>query len=565
MRRLVIALIGICFVAAPADAATPDAAVGTYDVSGVLTSLDRSAVAATGAAIVEADHGALVVTASPSDLRRLRRLPYRVTARVAPAGPEPPQTARARTFPPPDSGYHTYEEWVDETAGVVAAHPSLVTRTQIGTSYEGRPLWALKVSDNVATDEAEPEILFTHNQHGREHLTVEMALYLLHELTGGYAGDPRVRAAVDTREIWIVPSLNPDGAEFDVATGDYVRWRKNRQPPPAPASAIGTDLNRNWSFQWGCCGGSSGDPASETYRGPSPFSAPETQAARSFVQSRRVGGVQQIKAAIDFHTYGELVLWPYGHTSADTATGLDADQHAAYLAIGQSMAAASGYTAEQASDLYITDGTIDDWLWGAEGVFAFTFEMYPRTDSPGFYPPDEVIAEQTARNREAVLRLIEIADCPYRATGRQAQYCPVSAPPPPPPPPPAADPAAVVSPSPAPAPRAVTRALTSRAGVRRDGRVRLRIECRARATTRCRGTITLRARLPGGRGRATTIARASYSVAAGRRTITLRLRRPARRALRSRATLAATATLATRQSSTAASSRSRRVVLVRRR
>lgn len=324
MRRLAIVLIGLCFVAAPAAAAGPEPVVGTYDVGGVLTSLDRSAVAATGAAIIEADHASVVVTASAADLRRLRRLPYRVTPHIAPAAPAGPDAPQTRAFPASDSGYHTYQDWVDETAAIVAAHPSLVTRTQIGTSYENRPIWALKVSDNAAADEAEPEILFTHNQHGREHLTVEMALYELHELTGAYATDARIRAAVDSREIWIVPSGNPDGAEFDVATGDYVLWRKNRQPPPpAPGSTIGTDLNRNWSFQWGCCpGGSSGDPASETYRGPSPFSAPETQAVRNLVVSRRVGGVQQITAAIDVHTYGELVLWPYGYTFADTAPPL---------------------------------------------------------------------------------------------------------------------------------------------------------------------------------------------------------------------------------------------------
>ncbi len=533
MRRLVIALIGLCAVAAPAAAAVPEASVGTYEVGGVLTSLDRSAVAATGAAIIEADHASVIVTASAADLRRLRRLPYRVTAHVAPAAPaapEAPDATQARAFPADDSGYHTYQEWVDETTAIVAAHPSLVTRTQIGTSYENRPIWALKVSDNAATDEAEPEILFTHNQHAREHLTVEMALYLLHELTGQYATDARIRASVDSREIWIVPSVNPDGAEFDVATGDYVLWRKNRQPPPpGPDSAIGTDLNRNWDFQWGCCpGGSSGDPASETYRGPSPFSAPETRAVRDLVVSRRIGGTQQIKAAIDFHTYGELVLWPYGYTLDDTAPGLETDQHAAFVAIGQSMAASNGYTAQQASDLYITDGAIDDWLWGAEGIFAFTFEMYPTTSSPGFYPPDEVIAAQTSRNREAVLRLLEIADCPYRAIGKQATYCPAPGEPPALPPP-AAPPVGLgppPPPPPAPAPRAVAGALTSRAGVAADGRVRLRIDCRTTAATRCRGTLTLKARLPRGRGRTTTIARRTYSVATGRRTLTLRLRLP---------------------------------------
>lgn len=545
MRSLVIALVGLWVMAAPAAAASAAPLVGTYDVEGVRTSLDRSAVAGTGAAIVDADRDSVVVTASPSDLRRLERLRFRVT-RI---------DVRA-AFPAADSGYHTYQEWVDETTALVAAHPALVARTQIGTSYENRPIWALKVSDNASADEAEPEVLFTHGQHAREHLTVEMAMYLLHELTDGYASDARIRAIVDSREIWIVPSVNPDGAEFDVAAGSYAFWRKNRQP--ASASEIGTDLNRNWSFQWGCCpGGSSGDPVSETYRGPSPFSAPETQAVRNLVQSRRIGGVQQITAAIDFHTYGELVLWPYGYTADDTAPGLDADQHATFVAIGQSMAASNGYTPQQASDLYITDGAIDDWLWGTEGVFAFTFEMYPTTPSPGFYPPDEAIAPQTARNREAVLRLLEIADCPYRAIGKEATYC---APPLPPPAPPQAGNA----PPPASPRRALATALTARAAVARDGRMRLRVRCRTTGTAKCRGTITLRARLPGRRGRS-TIARVSYVVAAGTKTLRLRLRAAARRALRTRNELSAAVTIATRQPSGATRSRSRRITLVRRR
>jgi hypothetical protein len=52
--------------------------------------------------------------------------------------------------------------------------------------------------------------------------------------------------------------------------------------------------------------------------------------------------------------------------------------------------------------------------------------MYPRTSTPGFYPPDEVIARETARNRDAALYLLEQSDCPYRASGKQAQYCAAS-------------------------------------------------------------------------------------------------------------------------------------------
>jgi hypothetical protein len=186
---------------------------------------------------------------------------------------------------------------------------------------------------------------------------------------------------------------------------------------------VGTDLNRNWSYQWGCCGGSSGSTSSETYRGPSAFSAPESARLRDFVNGRVVNGVQQIKMNIDFHTYSELVLWPYGYTTANTAPGLGADQQATFATIGQQMAATNGYTPEQSSDLYIADGTSIDWMWGAHGIWAYTFEMYPASGGGGFYPPDEVIPAQTSRNREAVLILSEYADCPYRAIGKQAQYC----------------------------------------------------------------------------------------------------------------------------------------------
>jgi hypothetical protein len=94
--------------------------------------------------------------------------------------------------------------------------------------------------------------------------------------------------------------------------------------------------------------------------------------------------------------------------------------------MGQAMAATNGYVPEQASDLYITDGTINDWLYGTHGILNYTFEMYPDTASQGgFYPPDEVIPAETARNRSAILYLLEQADCPYDVIGKGTQYCSV--------------------------------------------------------------------------------------------------------------------------------------------
>ncbi|OQD52503.1 carboxypeptidase [Streptomyces phaeoluteigriseus] len=383
----------------------------------------RTAIAGSGVSVDEADEETVVVSGRADQIRKLRAQGYE----VAPLGAAPDRTAegevRLYDFPSADARYHNYAEMNAEIDQRVAAYPNIISKRVIGTSYQGRNIVAIKISDNVGTDEAEPEVLFTHHQHAREHLTVEMALYLIRELGAGYGTDSRVTNMVNNREIWIVPDLNPDGGEYDVATGAYRSWRKNRQPNSG-STAVGTDMNRNWAYRWGCCGGSSGSPSSETYRGTAPESAPEVKVVANFVRSRVVGGVQQIKAGIDFHTYSELVLWPFGYTSADTTTGMTADDRNAFATVGRSMAASNGYTPEQASDLYITDGSIDDYLWGTHKIFAYTFEMYPGSSGGGgFYPPDEVIERETARNKDAVLQLLENSDCMYRSIGKQAQYC----------------------------------------------------------------------------------------------------------------------------------------------
>lgn len=434
-RRLILAAtlaIGLLATASAPVSADPAPAPGAgsaaespateYRVLGPRTLDDRNAVARTGASIDGVEHGVLHVTATAAEAKAIGALGFQLEA-----VPAPPARAAGDVgtfdFPSADSGYHNYAELTAVINQVVADHPSIARKSSIGSSYQGRDLPVVKISDNVGTDENEPEILFNSQQHAREHLTVEMAIYLLNLFTDGYGSDSRITNIVNTREIWIVPTVNPDGSEYDIATGSYRSWRKNRQPNSG-STYVGTDLNRNWGYNWGCCGGSSGSTSSETYRGPSAFSAPETQALRNFVNGRVVGGVQQIKANIDFHTYSQLVLWPYGYTTANTATGMNTDQYNTFATLGRQMAATNGYTPEQSSDLYITDGDSLDWLWATHKIFAYTFEMYPGSSGGGgFYPPDEVIPRETSRNREAVLILSEYADCPYRVISKQAQYC----------------------------------------------------------------------------------------------------------------------------------------------
>ncbi|MFF3324600.1 M14 family metallopeptidase [Streptomyces sp. NPDC002889] len=408
---------------APAAATSDDEQVTQYQIHGPADVAARTAIAATGVSIDEVDDHTVVVSANAAQAKRLRALGHTLRALPAPAARRATGEVTPFDFPSADSRYHNYAEMTAEINQRIAQYPSIMSKRVIGKSYQGRDIVAIKVSDNVATDENEPEVLFTHHQHAREHLTVEMALYLLRELGEDYGTDSRITNAVNGREIWIVPDLNPDGGEYDIATGSYRSWRKNRQPNTG-SSYVGTDMNRNWNYKWGCCGGSSGSTSSETYRGRTPESAPEVKVIADFVRGRVVGGKQQIKTGIDFHTYSELVLWPFGYTTANTAPGLTQDDRDAFATVGQKMAASNGYTPEQSSDLYITDGSIDDWLWGNQKIFAYTFEMFPSSfGGGGFYPPDEVIERETSRNRDAVLQLLENSDCMYRSIGKEAQYC----------------------------------------------------------------------------------------------------------------------------------------------
>jgi hypothetical protein len=385
---------------------------GSYRIYNVTTREQRTRIAQTGAAIDEVGPNYVVISATSAEARRIGTLGFKLE-----------QEFRTLDFPAADSGYHNYTEMSNEILSVANAKPSIVSRFSIGKSYQGRDLWAVKISDNVSVDENEPEVLFLGLHHAREHLTVEMTLYILHLLTDNYGVDSTLTNLVNTREIYIIFNVNPDGGEYDIASGSYRSWRKNRQPNSG-SSYVGTDLNRNYGYKWGCCGGSSGSTSSDTYRGSSAFSAPETQRVRDFINSRVVGGKQQIKTSITFHTYSELVLWPYGYTYTDVPSDMTADDAAVFSTMGRYMASTNGYTPQQSSDLYITDGSIDDWAYGVHKIFIYTFEMYPTTSSPGFYPPDEQINAQVTRNKAAVTYIIQQADCVYRTIGKQATYCP---------------------------------------------------------------------------------------------------------------------------------------------
>ncbi|HEX6353495.1 M14 family metallopeptidase [Actinophytocola sp.] len=406
LRRVFAAAAGVATVLAlvagqPAGAQEPTAPdQGLYQVRGADTATSRTAVARSGVDVLGARDGTMEVVASPAQADALRAKGLTLDL----AGDWLAMLARrsggvsraaAADFPAGDEGYHTYDEMVAALQAAASAHPDTTALSSLGDSYEGRDIPIIKISDNAAADEDEPEVLFTCNMHAREHLTTEMCLHIVDRLTSGAS------EFVNSREIYVVPSLNPDGSVYDISGGEYQGWRKNRQPNSN--GTVGTDPNRNFSYKWGCCDGSSTSPSAEDYRGPSARSAPEVAALQAFVDSRVVGGVQQIKGHIDFHTFSELVLWPFGHTFDTVTEGMTQAEYDHFKSIGQQMAASNGYTPDQSSGLYITDGDINDWMWGQHKVLSYCFEMYPSSGGlDGFYPPDEVIAEQTSRNDGAV-------------------------------------------------------------------------------------------------------------------------------------------------------------------
>lgn len=344
----------------------------------------------------------------------------------------PGSTRAANAFPVGREGFHSYAEMSAVLDDVVAAHPGIAQKFSIGRSYQGRQVWAFKISDNVGSDENEPEVLFISQMHAREWLSLEQNLRNIELLTSNYRASPgtqleqRVKNIVDGLEIWIIPMLNPDGAEYDIAnpSSGFRNQRKNRQHV-GDGVQPGIDLNRNFAFNWACCGGSSGKPGSFYYRGKAPWQGVETGLLRDFVMDRIVGGRQQIRAAIDWHAFNEEIMWPFAYTKADLPRPMAADDLEAFKAIARGMADLNGYMPKQLSDLYVFDGGSSDWLYGDQRIFALTIEVYPLDDSHvgGFYPPDNIIERETRRNDGAVLYFLEQVVCPYRAAGLDDTHC----------------------------------------------------------------------------------------------------------------------------------------------
>ncbi|MGE5179423.1 MAG: M14 family zinc carboxypeptidase [Bacteroidota bacterium] len=308
--------------------------------------------------------------------------------------------------------YHTVAEAMSEMASYASAHPSISRLDTLGMSLEGRPIVAIEISDNPGVDEGEPEVLLDGCHHARELMSVEVPLYAMRKLLDGYGLDSMTTALVNARRIWIVPVVNPDGHVYvEQNSGGQPSgwWRKNRRPNAD--GSYGVDLNRNYGVAWGYDDiGSSPTPSSEIYRGTAAFSEPETQVLRAFAASRR------LSVAVSYHSYGDLVVYPWGYDRLDTP------DNAIFFALGDSMATLNGYRFgnPKSNAIYLTNGSFDDWLYGdtvtKPAALGFTVELNT-SDEGGFDPPDNLIGPTCDLNWGPLLTLLRYADDPRRVLG----------------------------------------------------------------------------------------------------------------------------------------------------
>jgi hypothetical protein len=355
--------------------------------------------------------GALHLILTPSQVEQVRSLGYD-PVRIDATSRGVHGAATSPLTNPNLGAYHTVAETHAEMAAYVSAHPSIALLDTIGFSIEGRAIEAVKISDHVGTDESEPEVLVAGCHHARELMSVEIPLYLMRRLLDGYGADPLLTSLVDSREIWIVPIVNPDGhayVENNSSGQSSGWWRKNRRVNGD--GSIGVDLNRNYGFQWGYDNiGSSPTPASDVFRGTGPFSEPETAAMRDFMAGR------EFAVSASFHSYGELVLYPWGYAELDTP------DHPVFRALGDSLALQNGYLAgnPKSGAIYLTNGEMDDWGYGETAlkprIYSFTFEVNT-IDQGGFAPNDALIVPTCELNWGPLLTLLRFADGPRRVVG----------------------------------------------------------------------------------------------------------------------------------------------------
>lgn len=315
-------------------------------------------------------------------------------------------------------GFYTYEEFLEHLDAMAADFPALITVKQpIDTflTHEGRPVYWVKISDNAALDEAEPEVLYTSVHHAREPQSLTQLIFYMYHLLERYGSDPEVTHLVNNTEMYFVPMVNPDGYIQNQNTdpGGGGVWRKNRRDNGN--GTFGVDLNRNYGFQWGHDNnGSSPNANSETYRGPAAFSEPEICAMKWFCEQH------DFALALNYHSFGNYLIYPWGYTEQPlTPDSVEYIAFARGLTGGNNYVYGTGYETVG----YATNGDSDDWMYGEQGSKNKIFSMTPETGTAGdgFWPAEDRIIPLSKENLRANLLLSHYAGNYLQVADRSPQ------------------------------------------------------------------------------------------------------------------------------------------------
>lgn len=311
-------------------------------------------------------------------------------------------------FPSDDGRFHDYAEMKDALLDLEKKNSDIVKIHTIGKTHENRDMFAIHINTSGESlrrkKSNKPGFVIFGNHHAREHLSAEIPLMFAQYLMDN-RNNSTIRNLLETRDIWIIPMVNPDGVEHDISGSKYLWWRKNRRDNKD--GTFGVDLNRNYGYHWNE-GGSSDDTDSDVYMGKDPFSEPETQAIKKFISER-----ENIKILLTVHTFSELILYPWSYSYDPIKNAKDQQT---FETMAKTMAKWNKYTPQQSSDLYIASGETCDWAYGEYGIFAFTFELSPRDMwDGGFYPGADVIDAVFEANLKPMLYMLDLADDPYRA------------------------------------------------------------------------------------------------------------------------------------------------------
>ncbi|XP_019538286.3 zinc carboxypeptidase A 1-like [Aedes albopictus] len=289
--------------------------------------------------------------------------------------------------------YHNLEEihaWLDK----LAAEYTQVEVIEGGRSYEKRSIKGVKVSYKSGN----PGIFIEGGIHAREWISPATVTYILNELLT--SEDASVRKIAESYDWYVFPSVNPDGYVYSHRRNRY--WRKTRTP--YPNGCFGADPNRNWDFFWGVAGTSRRCYA-DSYGGPGAFSEKETKSLSEYINT--LSG--KIQAYIAFHSYSQLLLFPYGHTSERTPNHDDLDEIANATVTSLAKRYGTQYRYGNIYDaIYPASGSSSEWAYGVQKVrLSYTYELRPMGGYNGFVLPPEQIIPTGEETLDSLVTMLE--------------------------------------------------------------------------------------------------------------------------------------------------------------